>query len=114
MVTDAGAGVPRQRDPADPVPLAEVIGSLLEYSDVLDGQLRLRLAAYREGFEHGREAGYDQGYDDGIAERKRVQQDLVEALRVHGRRWVLRGEPRARETFSQPHPDDYQGRKGAA
>lgn len=91
-----------------------MIGSLIELSDLLDDQLAERLKAYRVGYEHGRGVGYDQGYDDGIAERKRVQQDLVEALKVHGRRWVLRGEPRARETFGKPHPGDYPGRKGAA
>jgi hypothetical protein len=30
------------------------------------------------------------------------------------KRWAVRGEPRGREAFGQPHPDDYQGRKGAA
>jgi hypothetical protein len=92
------------------VPLCEVIGGLLELSDLLDGQLRQRLAAYREGYEHGREVGYDDGYDDGIAERKRVQQDMVEALKVHGRRWELRGEQRAREAFGRPRPGDFAGR----
>ncbi len=106
-----GPDVPCQREP---LPLCEVIGGLLELSDLLDGQLRQRLAAYREGYQHGREEGYDAGYDDGIAERKRAQQDIVEALRVHARRWELRGEPRARETFGRPHPGDYPGRKGAA
>ena len=94
--------------------LATCPACLLTLSDLLDGHLRLRLAAYREGYETGHDAGYDQGYDDGIACRKRAQQDLVEALQVHARRWELRGEPRARETFARPHPDDYQGRKGAA
>ena len=88
-----------------------MVGGLLEYSDLLDGQLRQRLAAYRQGHEDGREVGYDAGYEDGIAERKRAQQDIVAALKVHARRWELRGEPRARETFGKPHPGDYQGRE---
>lgn len=112
MASVTDAAVPRPR--AEPLPLSEVIGGLLELSDLLDGQLRQRLAAYREGYQHGRDAGYDAGYDAGIAERKRVQQDMVEALKVHARRWELRGEPRARETFGKPHPDDYHGREGAA
>ena len=60
LAVDAGQGgdvggpdVPCQCDPA---PLCEVIGGLLELSDLLDGQLRQRLAAYREGYEHGRES----------------------------------------------------------
>ena len=114
MVTDTSPSVPHQRVPAEPVPLSEVIGGLLELSDLLDGQLRQRLAAYREGYEDGHDAGYDQGYEDGIAERKRAQQDMLEALKVHARRWVLRGEPRARETFGRPHPGDFKGKEGAA
>lgn len=87
---------------------------LLDLSDERDGQLQLRLDAYRQGYEDGRDAGYDRGYEDGIAERKRAQQDLVEALKIHARRWVVRGEPRARETFGRPHPGDFKGRNGAA
>jgi hypothetical protein len=91
-----------------------VIGGLLEFSDLMDKQLAMQLAAYREGYEDGRQVGYDNGYDDGIAERKRAQQDIVATLKVHGRRWELRGEPRARETFGKPHPADYQGSEGTA
>lgn len=87
--------------------------ALLELSDLLDASLCLRLAAYREGYERGREAGYQVGYADGALDRKHAQQDLLKALQVHARRWELRGEPRARETFSQPHRDDFTGR-GAA
>jgi hypothetical protein len=93
----------------EPVPLGEVIGGVLELSDLMDGQLRLRLAAYREGYETGREAGYDRGYEDGVLDRKRAQQDLLEEFRIVERRWTVRGETRARETFGQPHRDDYRG-----
>ena len=33
-----------------------------------------------------------------------IAEETAEAVR-----WELRGEPRTRETFSQPHPDDYTG-----
>lgn len=99
-------------DGASPVQLGTAIISLLEHSDAMDAQLRLRLAAFREGYAAGHQAGYDRGYDDGIMERKRTQQDMLDQLKVHARRWELRGEPRARETFALPHPGDYPGQAG--
>ncbi len=101
------------RQATEPAPLHEVVDGLLDYSDLLDGLLRLRLAAYREGYETGRNAGYAQGYADGVLDRKHAQRDLLQGLQVHARRWGVRGEARSRETFGRPHPDDFTGR-GAA
>jgi hypothetical protein len=91
------------------VPLAEAVAELLELSDLLDGQLRMRLAAFREGYELGGEAGYQAGYVDGILARKHAQHQLVEDLAVYLRRWDGR-----REDFGKPRPGDYPGRGGAA
>jgi hypothetical protein len=102
------------RQDTDPVPLRQAVTELLELSDLLDGQLRMRLAAFREGYELGLEVGYCGGHVDGVAHRKHAQQDVFEQLQVYVRRWELRGEPRTRERFGDPHPDDYEGREGAA
>ena len=100
----------------DPVPLAECI-SLLDYSDELDRQLRLRLSAYRQGYAAAEAAhadDYDLGYADGVMARKRAGIRLYEVLQLEQRRWELRGEKRTRRTFGLPHKDDYQPRGGAA
>jgi len=89
--------------------LRDALSGLLEYSDLMDTQLRLRLAAFREGYDTGRETGYAQGYADGVLDRKHTQQDIYEALRLSVRRWELRGEPRSQGTFGRPHPGDYPG-----
>lgn len=96
------------RQQAEPVPLGECI-SLLDYSDELDKQLRLRLAAFREGYaaaEARHADDYDRGYVDGVLARKRTGIRLYEEIRLEQRRWELRGEKRTRQTFGQPHPDD--------
>jgi hypothetical protein len=89
---------------------------LLELSDERDQWHDLILAAYRDGYRvaEGAHAGdYGRGYADGVLDRKHAQHDLVEAATVYSRRWELRGEPRTRKTFGQPHPEDFTG-KGAA
>lgn len=90
--------------------------ALLELSDERDASLRRRLAAFREGYhaaELAHAADYSIGYVDGLLRRKHLEHDAVDAAKLYARRWELRGEPRTRETFSQPHPDDFTGR-GAA
>jgi hypothetical protein len=84
--------------------------TLLALSDERDWWERRLHAAECAAFDRGVAYGYDRGYDDGIADRKREQQYMLEALQVHGRRWEVRGEPRSRETFGQPDPGDYPGR----
>ena len=103
---------------ADPVPLRQAADELLEQSDLLDGQLRLRLAAYREGYECGREAGYAAGRQDMADELAEAWNRIARPIsRINPeflrRRWSVRGELRTREQFGQPAPGDFKGR-GAA
>jgi hypothetical protein len=64
---------------------------------------------------------YQRGYRDGYAqcalEIQAAEHGIVAVLTaqadIERRRWRLRGEPRTRETFARPHPDDFTGR-GAA
>ena len=85
------------------------LAALLEVSDLLDAELRLRLAAYREGWRAAEQAhagDYSRGYADGLTRRKHAEHEAVEALRLYLRRWELRGQGRTRRTFGDPHPDD--------
>jgi hypothetical protein len=100
-------------DHREAVALRLVVDGLLGYSDLLDAELRLRLATWRDGYREGHKAGYAAGFADGVLDRKHAQRDLLQELKVCARRWTVRGEPRARETFSRPHPDDFTG-QGAA
>jgi hypothetical protein len=90
---------------------------LLALSDERDTHLMLRDRAYREGYAEGARGQWSAGYAAAMTDMKRVQLDLVATLDLAGdlarRRWVVRGEQRTRETYGQPHPDDYMGR-GAA
>lgn len=65
--------------------------------------------AYKRGFA----AGADVGSGQALSEVKRLQHDLFDELSPYAdaerRRWELRGQPRTRETFSRPHPDDFRG-----
>lgn len=102
----------------EPAPLAEVLSGLLEYSDLLDGQLRMRLAAFRDGYRRGRETGYAKGRRDEAAETdrawNRIARDVARArdlphADLERKRWTVRGEPGTRETFSKPRRGDYTG-----
>jgi hypothetical protein len=65
--------------------------ALLEVSDLLDGQLRMRLAAYRDGYQAGELAhadDYGAGYVAAIADAKRVQHKMVLLLAPAGAAWL--------------------------
>lgn len=88
------------------------IASLLDLSDERDRQLKLRRAAFREGWRAAEAAhadDYSRGYHDGVLRRKHAEHEAVEALRLYLRRWELRGGRRTRATFAEPHPDDFTG-----
>jgi hypothetical protein len=92
--------------------------ALVSVSDLLDGQLRLRLEAYREGYQRGHQAGYAAGRQDLADEFAEAWNDIARPVTradpaLQRRRWTLRGEQRTRETFGRPHRDDFTGR-GAA
>jgi len=93
------------------------VTDLLELSDERDQWHARVLGAYREGWQAAERAhadDYHLGYVDGLLRRKHLEHDAVEAAQLDARRWMVHGEPRTRETFSLPHPDDYPGRGGAA
>ena len=87
---------------------------LLALSDERDTQLQLRHRAYREGYAEGARGQWSAGYAAAMADMKRVQLGLVDALDLVGdlarRRWTVRGEQRTRDTYGAPHADDYPGR----
>jgi hypothetical protein len=68
--------------------------------------------AHDDGYAAGEAAhadDYERGYHDGLMADKRVQHQLYDATDLELRRWELRGEPRTRATFADPHPDDFEG-----
>jgi hypothetical protein len=104
----------RQHD--NVVPLAEAVTDLLERSDMLDTQLSLRLAAFREGWAaRGAADGdaYERGFAAGVMSVKRAQHDAARLVEFEAKRWAVRGEKRSRTGFGRAHKDDYQGLGGA-
>ena len=86
--------------------------AILAMSDERDQALARILAAHREGYYAAWQDGadrYNAGFYDGAIRRKHAEHDVVGAQRVENARWELRGEHRTRETFADPHPDDYKG-----
>ena len=130
---ERGRKLPCQPDPA---PVRDAVHAYwLAESGRRDRELAARLSAWREGFAAGMAEGIDVGHGlamGEIAEEKRMQVGIVQALRDSAPpagRWHVccracrlgrhrpgcrRCEDRTRETFGQPHPDDYPGQDGAA
>jgi hypothetical protein len=82
---------------------------------------------YRDGFEDGRRAGiadtvawYKRLLRNTFADAQLEQRRRHVACRYHRRRGCSdncackRCEDRGRETYGNPHPDDYPGQDGAA
>ncbi|MGO9298413.1 MAG: hypothetical protein ACLP52_31825 [Streptosporangiaceae bacterium] len=78
-------------------------------------------AAWSEGWLAGHEIGWRGGYGEAQKEMETrwssfaapMARQLARAPsfpELERRRWMLRGEPRTRETFGQPHSADYTGR----
>jgi hypothetical protein len=102
-------------DRGAPVTAVPPIAELFGRSGERDLQLRLRLAAWREGWRACQDAMgdvYEAGFTAGIAAYKAAQHDAVRLVELDARRWELRGEPRTRSGFARPHPDDYPGQRG--
>ncbi len=104
-----------------------VAALVLSQSDERDAQLELRHRAYREGFMDGGRDQWSAGYAAAVGDIKRAEHGIVGAQRQQRHPWHLccrscrlrghrngctRCEDRTRETFGNPHPDDY--RAGAA
>lgn len=101
-----------ERGDSEPVLLRLAVADLLAWSDAMDTQLRLRLAAYREGWaaaELAHADDYERGFADGCMAVKRAHADAVRLVRDDAARWPVRGEQRTRATFGRPHPADYKG-----
>jgi hypothetical protein len=107
--------------------LAAVVALTLSQSDERDAQLELRLEAYREGWQDGARDQYSAGYAAAVGDMKSAQHAVLPELQLEIRRWHVccrscrlgghrdgctRCEDRTRQTFSNPHSDDY--RAGAA
>jgi hypothetical protein len=101
--------------------MTAIVDELLDRSRERDVQLELRHRAYAEGWEAGHVAGTEAGRQAEAAERdkawNRIARPIARGGRSHAElernRWTVRGETRTRETFGQPHPDDYLGQDGA-
>jgi hypothetical protein len=106
------------RQATDPVPLSDAVAELLSESDRRDLELQARIAWAAAEHERGRELGIEEGRRQALAEesaQRREAAGLVQAAtsgptqaELQRRRWMLRGEERTRETFADPHPDDYK------
>jgi len=81
-------------------------------SDPMPGAALLELV-YEHGLMPLFVATYERGFEDGLL--LRIGELLSEPPPPHTlKTWAVRGEPRARETFGQVHPDDYPGQDTAA
>ena len=96
-------------------PAAQATGGLAALSDErtlwLHRLLDAEVAAERRGYERG----IGDGYAQCAAEVKAAEHAIATGIRRAcgpDDRWQLRGEPRTRETFAEPHPDDYVPRRG--
>lgn len=104
----------------EPLPLAEALAELLELSGERDQWMDRLGAEYRLGFRLGYAAGIEAGRCLEAADAAqrddarnwpgrpviRFRDSLADLEAV---RWSVRGEPRTRETYGNPHPDDYRG-----
>ena len=81
-----------------PVPLSAVVTDLLAHSDLMDASLRLRLAAWREGYA----AGYDRGAADGRAQAEAADEAWWRDLAPR----VAHGGPKHAELDRRRYPPD--------
>lgn len=100
------------------MPLWEAVGELLALSDERDSWMRQLLAAERDSYRRGLADGIALGRRLEGAERDRAWNEIARPVaridpELKRKRWTVRGQPRTRETFGQPHPDDFTG-QGAA
>jgi hypothetical protein len=71
--------------------------------------LAAELAAWRAGYAAGRADERRAGDRAWSARAPLKVSDGPDLAELEALRWELRGEPRTRETFGLPHPDDYMG-----
>ncbi len=88
------------------------VAAVLERSDERDRYTQRIIDAWRDGYAAAEAAhadDYEAGFADGAMALKAAQHDACRLAELEARRWSLRGEPRTRQSFAQPHPADYQG-----
>jgi hypothetical protein len=94
----------------------ELVAALIEAIDP-EAEIRYRQQLAQEAAMAQRERSWSEGYAAAIADVKAAEHGIVAIFRdvaeTEARRWTLRGEPRTRATFGQPHQDDYPGREAA-
>ena len=100
----------------DPLKARAAVDALIGESDRRSTALARRLHAWSAGWAAGHQVGYEAGVRDTLEQEARQRREaaglVAEAAAIQQQRWRLRGERRTRQTFSQPHPDDYPGRGG--
>jgi hypothetical protein len=103
--------------PPNSVQNALDVAALLELSAERDLWRAYADTAWRDGYRAGRAdaaAEFSHGYAAAVADVKAAEHALPGYLRgqreIEERRWILRGEDRARGTFADPHPADFPGR----
>jgi hypothetical protein len=82
-------------------------------------ELELRRQLTREAYASAWADGWRQGYESGARLLERqwpsvaapVVSDRPDYAELVRRRLTVHGEQRDRETYGQPHPDDFPGRK---
>lgn len=102
--------------------LLQAVAELLDLSTERDLWLLRIRQAWRAAFDLGRQIGRREGRAEAEAEQARAWRTVAGPVAEGGttyaelerRRWTVRGEQRTRETYGQPHPDDYPGQDGAA
>jgi hypothetical protein len=85
----------------------------LALSDALDAAEDHALAMWGDGYRAGAAGAFAAGYAAAVADVKAADHalhDHLRALPTEAERWAVRGEPRTRATFGQPHRDDHPGR----
>jgi hypothetical protein len=110
---------------------AQARQAVLDLSDERDAALARLLAVRAAEYARGETDGYERGQVDGVMEFKAYYHGLVEDFAIECRRWHVccracrraipgkrrcdrqagcpRCQVRTRETYAQPHPDDYAG-----
>ena len=100
--------------------MSAVVAALADPADEVELRRLLAVEFGRDGYRQG----YSAGWLAAVAMLKRLQHGLVAEAAIEVVRWTVscrehritgyagdcpRCEVRTRETFGQPHPDDYQG-----
>lgn len=91
---------------------AEQVADAIERCDaieLLERRLRNNWLAGFAASEMAHRDDYEAGFHDGVIARKTAEHDAHRLAEDDARRWVVHGEIRTRQTFGQPHRDDFPG-----